>query len=219
MNETLPFGKYFIGDPSSVLHTKIYIGIWGNVYNYENGKFNIFGHDIIFHSTHSGDGTFKDTRDRQYSIESGVISLINMELIEDIGKCKNGHVFNSKSCKNGHVFNSKSCKNGHVFNFTSDVNFIYDAGMIYIKSGKKYITINTRKEDGSDYDSECDELQNEHCLNEDGEPITKTLCGDSDDDFIEEEDLDLDSDDEIVEKSEDISLETKRELFQFFKKR
>jgi hypothetical protein len=197
MNETLPFGKYFIGDPSSVLHTKIYIGIWGNVYNYENGKFNIFGHDIIFHSTHNGDGTFKDTRDRQYLIESGVISLINMELIEDIGKCKNGH----------------------VFNFTSDVNFIYDAGMIYIKSGKKYITINTRKEDGSDYDSECDELQNEHCLNEDGEPITKTLCGDSDDDFIEEEDLDLDSDDEIVEKSEDISLETKRELFQFFKKR
>lgn len=193
MNEILPSGKYFIGDPVNVLHEKIYIGIWGNVYNYENGKFNIFGHDIIFHSTHSGDGTFKDTRDRKYLIESGVIALINMELVED----------------------STSCKTGHVFNFTSDVNFIYDAGQIYIKSGKKYINIDTRKENDSDYDSENEG----HCLNEDGEPITKTLCGDSDDDFIEEEDFDLDSDDEILEKSDNISLETKRELFQFFKKR
>jgi hypothetical protein len=187
MNETLPSGKYFIGDPLDVLHTKIYIGIWGNVYNYENGKFNIFGHDIIFHTTHSGDGFFKDSRDRTYKIDSGVIGIINLELIED----------------------NLKCKNGHIFEFNNNVNFIYDAGQIYIKSGKKYININTRNED--EYDSEYEE----HCLNDYGEPISKTICGDSDDDYIEEEDFDLESDDE---KEEYKTIE-KNESFQFFKKK
>jgi len=69
---------------------------------------------------------------------------------------------------------------GHTFEFTEDINFIYDAGLVYIKSGNKYISIDTRNMD--EYDSENEE----HCENDNGESITKTIAGDLDDDLIEE---------------------------------
>jgi hypothetical protein len=120
MNEILLPGKYFLGDPTLVLHDKIIIGIWGSLYNYANGKFNIYGVDCALHTTHKGDDTYTDSKNRKYLILSGVLSLINIELIEDINLCKN---------------------KGHIFNFTENINFIYDAGMFYIKSGKKIIRI------------------------------------------------------------------------------
>lgn len=165
-------GKYYLGDPSEALPSKIYIGIWGNLYNFNNGKFNINSVDVAFHNTHNGDNIFKDTKNRSYNIKTGVIGLIHVDLIEDI-----------KSCK----------KHGHIFNFEKKVNFIYDAGMFYIKSGKKYIHIDTRNLD--DYNSDMED----HCENEEGEYISKTICGASDDDSIKDENSDASdvSDDEI----------------------
>ena len=188
MNETLESGKYYLGDPSNVLSEKIYIGILENIYQFKNGKLNINGTHIIMHSTHSGDGNFIDTKNRKYNIESGLIALIPIELIED----------------------NDLCKNGHVFNFENKVNFIYDAGIFYIKSGRKYINIDTRNM--TDYDSDYEE----HFHNEDGEPISKTLIGDEDDDMIM-------SDTEICNESdeeEDIkNVNEKKETFSFFKKK
>jgi hypothetical protein len=188
MNETLESGKYYLGDPSHVLSEKIYIGILENIYQFKNGKLNINGIYIIIHNTHSGDGIFIDTKNRKYSIQSGLIGLIPLELIE----------------------NTSLCKDGHVFNFENKVNFIYDAGIFYIKSGRKYINIDTRNMD--DYDSDYEE----HFQNEDGEPISKTLIGDEDNDMIM-------SDTEICNESdeeEDIKeINEKQETFSFFKKK
>lgn len=159
MNETLLPGKYYLGDPNDVLPSKILIGIWKNEYNLENGKFKFYDHDFVVHNTHDGDGTFKDTKNREYIINSGIIALVHINLIDDMD----------------------SCKNGHIFNFNKIVNFIYDAGIFYIKSGKKYIQIDTVNSE--EYDSE----KEEHCDNEDGEYISKTLFNDSDTDSIEAE--------------------------------
>lgn len=128
-------GKYYLGDPSYVLHSKIYNGIWGNLYNFENGLFNIHNTHFVVHNTHYGDGTFTDTKKRTYKTITGVISLVNTELIENIS----------------------NCKYGHIFNFTKTIEFIYDAGIFHIKSGKKFIQINTRnmEEYHSDFEEHC----------------------------------------------------------------
>ena len=159
MNETLLPGKYYLGDPSYVLPSKIMIGIWENMYNLENGKFKIYDYDFVVYNTHNGDGTFTDTKKREYIVNSGIVGLVNVNLIDDMSLCNHGH----------------------IFNFNKIVNFIYDAGIFYIKSGKKYIQIDTR--DIDEYDSE----KEQHCENEDGEYISKTLLNDSDTDSIDNE--------------------------------
>ena len=179
MNEILPSGKYYLGDPTLVLHEKIILGIWGNLYCYSNGKFNIYGVDCAIHQTHKGDGTFTDAKNRKYQIISGVLSLVNVELIEDIELAN---------------------LNGHVFEFENKVNFIYDAGLFIIKSGKKIIRIDTR--DMNIYDSDYEE----HCENEHGEYISKTIENESDDEDIQS----------IEGDSEKPS---EKEVFNFFKKR
>lgn len=161
MNEIIKHkGKYYIGDPILALPDKYYIGIWGNEYSYQNGKFNINGFDMIIHSTHNGDGIYKDTRDRLYKIDSGTIGIIPIELLDES--------------------NFQNNQYSHIFEFTENINFIYDAGLIYIKSGKKFISIDTRNMD--EYNSDFEN----HCENDNGEPITLTIEDDSDDDFIEE---------------------------------
>ena len=179
MNEILVPGKYYLGDPTTVLHDKIIIGIWGTLYNYSNGKFNINGTECVMHSTHKGDDVFHDTKNRKYNVISGVLSLINVELIEDITLCKD---------------------NGHIFDFDKKINFIYDAGMFFIKSGKKIITIDTRNMD--EYNSDFED----HCENEEGEPISKTINNDS------ENDSDKESDNISCDEIEN------KEVFNFFKK-
>jgi hypothetical protein len=190
MNEYLSPGTYYLGDPCNVLHDKIFIGIYGNIYNYENGKFNINGTDFVVHQTHNGDGVFKDTKNRNYCIYSGFLALTNIKLIENQELCK---------------------KNGHVFDFKNKVNFIYDAGLFYIKSGKKYINIDTINHE--EYNSDFEE----HCENEEGEYISKTLLGDSDNDSVTSLfDNKEDDDDENEEETKEIKENSKS--FQFFKK-
>lgn len=196
MNEILPSGKYYLGDPSLVLHDKILVGIWDALYNCANGKYNINGTDCVMHTTHKGDDTFIDTKNRKYVVTSGVLSLINVELIEDISLCKN---------------------NGHVFEFVKEINFIYDAGMFFIKSGKKIITIDTRSMD--EYNSDYEE----HCENEEGEPISKTINNNSENDSCDEiQSIENNSDNEDNQENQDNQnneVNHDKPIFNFFKKK
>ena len=121
MNETLLPGKYYLGDPVNVLPSKILVGIWGNEYNHNNGKYNIYEKEFVVHNTNKGDGKFNDTKNRTYFIDSGVLGLIHIDLIEDKELLSN--------------------KFGHIFEFKKKVNFIYDGGVFYIKSSNQYIKI------------------------------------------------------------------------------
>ncbi len=191
MNETLNAGKYFLGDPFPVLHPKIYIGIWENVYNYANGKFTINDFDFAVHNTHYGDGIFYDTKKRKYKVDSGTIALIHCDLIEDLSLCKN---------------------NGYIFEFNKEINFIYDAGLFIIKSGKKYIQIDTRIME--EYNSDIEDS----FLDDEKEHISNKIIDDSDDDFImEENDLDSNGDDEDNNEESEIVAGNSKKLFKFFK--
>jgi len=128
-----------------------------------------------------------------------MIALIYIKLIENINEVKN---------------------NGHIFNFSNKVNFIYDAGLFYIKSGKKYICIDTRNKE--EYNSDFED----HCENEEGIYIQNTITNASDNDSINDEDdlffkSDDDDEDENDENDENKKLlETYgTEKINFFKKK
>jgi hypothetical protein len=178
MNQELQPGKYFLGDPVFVLPDKLYTGIWGHLYNYQNGKYSLNGYDFCVNNTHKGDGTFYDTRSRKYVVDSGVIGLVHTDLIEDIELCKG---------------------KGYIFDFKSKVYFLYDAGIFYVKCGRNIITIDTK--DIESYYSDFED----HCEGEDGEYVSKTMNYESDSELIEPEKL-FDSDEEDdEEKKEEVS--------------
>ncbi len=145
MEEKLKPAKYFLGDPTIVLPDKIFHGIWGELYNYEVGKFYINDTDMCVHHTHYGDGIFEDTRNRQYKVDGGVIGLVDIKLIEDITKCKDI---------------------GHIFEFKEPVKFYYENGIFFIKSGKKYIKISTQFEEELEIDEENDDVNFDNLCNE-----------------------------------------------------
>ncbi len=196
MNEILKPGKYFLGDPTLVLPSKILNGIWENVYDFKMGKFNINDTHFCVQHTHYGDGVFKDTRDREYMVDGGVIGLVDIKLIEDINLC-NGI--------------------GYIFDFEDKIHFYYDLGIFIIKSKKKYIKIDTFNDE--EYNSD----ENEELLDQNNQNISKTFCNDSDDDFIDDENDNIftnnnDSDEE--EKDVQISNNNNNNnSFQFFKKK
>ena len=199
MNEILKPGKYFLGDPCAVLPTKILNGIWDSIFNCSNGKFNINDTDFAVHTTHYGDGIFLDTKNRSYNIESGVMGLVDISIIEE----------DSLKIYKEH---------GHIYNFDKPVKFIYDGGIFFIKSGKKIISINTQCPDEYDSDDDNDDSFGEYCHNDDGENIGKTIKGDSDNDSIVEETgyclSDSDSEEESDKLDEDYLTKTC-----FFKKK
>lgn len=185
MNEYAKPGKYYLGDPYIILPPKILLGIWGELYRYENGKFMINDTDYIVHNTHYGDGIFTDTKNRTYDIKSGTIALININLIEDNLKY-----------------------DYPIFEFMNKINFIYDAGFFYIKSGKKYIQIDTRNMD--EYNSDFEE----HCENENGEYISNTIIHESDNDEIF---CNLDDSDEDDKSDQENKLKEEKIKKKYFK--
>ena len=181
MNETLKPSKYFLGDPTSVLPSKIINGIWGNEYNFSIGKIYINDTDFCVYNTHYGDGVYYDTRERKYHVDGGVIGLVDISLIEDIHLCNNI---------------------GYIYDFKEEINFYYDNGIFIIKSGKKYIKINTRIEE--EYNSDEDEN------------IDTTLFNDLDDDYIDDENDKYFED--VCSNEYNEENKSKNNVFKFFKK-
>jgi hypothetical protein len=165
MNETLNPNKYFLGDPSLVLPNKIYHGIWGEQYDFQNGKYTIYDNDFVVHNTYSGDGIFIDTKKRLYVVESGMIGLVSYDLIDDKNSIKNY---------------------GHIFEFSEPINFIYNKGIFCIRCNKKVIMINTKIDEELNSDEEEIESENNILEKSDDESIIDEIEN-SDDDLIVDE--------------------------------
>ena len=189
MNEEIQPGKYYLGDPSFVLSEEIYSRIWGHIYNYENGKFSIYGKDFAVHSTHYGDGIYYDNKKRTYGVDAGVIGLVSLDLIED----------NEEALKKCATF-------GTLLECTEPFYFIYDAGIFYIRCDEEVIEINTRSDE--DYLSDCEE----HCYNSDGEKIENILHQTKNKDEDDDEKNDYENDNENNNLSEHSSDNPTEEL-------
>lgn len=182
MNEEIQPGKYYLGDPSFVLSEEIYSRIWGHIYNYENGKFSIYGKDFAVHSTHYGDGIYYDNKKRTYGVDAGVIGIVSLDLIDD----------NEEALKKCDTF-------GTLLECTEPFYFIYDAGIFYIRCDEEVIEINTRSEE--DYLSDCEE----HCYNSDGEKIENILHQNDADGDNNANDVDNDNDEDNNENAHNLS--------------
>jgi len=139
MNETVRPGKYYLGDPIFALKEEIHYDKFGNIHNYQNGKYDLLDDkiDFVVHKTHYGDGIYEDTKNRKYNITTGLIGLVHESMIDDISIAK---------------------KNGVIFHFFEKVNFIYNGGLFIIKSGNFIIEINTQNEEEYDSQNEEDHL-------------------------------------------------------------
>lgn len=136
MQETNKPGEYYLGDPSfAITNEELYYDVYGEEYGFKSGKFDLTkkGDHLITHTTHNGDGIFFDTKKRKYKVESGMIGLVPVKLIENIDEAK---------------------KYGKIFDFPSFVTFTYNGGKFYVKSGNYIIEINTINEDEYDSDDE-----------------------------------------------------------------
>ena len=136
MEEKTLSDTYYLGDPSFVINEDLYYDVYGKEFNFDNGKFDLTNREdfIIVHSTHNGDGIFYDTKKRKYKVESGLIGLVPIKLVNNLENAK---------------------KYGKIYNFPNDVKFIYDNGIFFIKSGNFIIEINTINEDEYVSDEEC----------------------------------------------------------------
>lgn len=170
MEESILSGEYYLGDPSFVINEKLYYDVYGEEYNFDSGKFDLTKKEdfIIVHSTHNGDGVFEDTKKRKYKVESGLIGLVPIKLINNLENAK---------------------KYGKIYNFPNKIKFIYDNGVFFIKSGNFIIEINTINED--EYISD-----DEECLLIDGERIK--IRQDDDTSSIEDMYADESSDEEEI---------------------
>lgn len=147
MQDSLKTGKYYLGDPCFALNEHYHYDIWQDMYKCDNGKIDLTEKEedfMIVHHTHYGDGIYYDSQKRKYNVESGTISLIPFEFINDLELAK---------------------KNGKIFEFPDEIIFIYDAGHFVIRSGNFVIKINTINEEMYNSDDE------EHLL-EDGEKVS-----------------------------------------------
>jgi hypothetical protein len=156
MQESLKEGKYYLGDPCFALSEYYHYDVWQDKYKCESGKIDLTDKEedfMIVHNTHYGDGIYHDSKKRRYNVETGTISLIPFEFIEDIELAK---------------------KNGKIFEFIDEALFIYDAGHFVIRSGHFVIKINTINEEMYNSDDE------EHLL-EDGEKVSYFTTHDNSD--------------------------------------
>lgn len=73
---------FYIGDPCYVLPDEIYDEIWGEEYNFIDGKITVNEFSFLVHGTAYGDGEYFDNIGTSYGVDSGTLSVIPFELIK-----------------------------------------------------------------------------------------------------------------------------------------
>ena len=76
---------FYIGDICYVLGERLYHGVWGDRYGFNDGTFTDpdTGLQVAVAGTAYGDGTYKGTDGTEYDVDAGDIGLVPLELIED----------------------------------------------------------------------------------------------------------------------------------------
>ena len=178
----LPQGSYFIGDICFPLgESNIYKESWA-ITEYEAGVFRNELGCIVIGETAYGDGVYKDNEGNEYDVDTGVISIISIELINE--QRKNEQDLYMKLISMGEM-----TRGGNVFVFDHAIKVIFQEGMFQICTvhGSLILEINTRgvvSEESSDIEEiEMDTLLVElHNIEEEDELEEIDLEDESEDD-------------------------------------
>jgi len=125
MKCTLPPGRYYIGDICYALKNDIYDDIWGDVYDYSDGKFEVDNSVFAVAGTKYGDGGYKGSNGFIYDVDAGVIGMVHEKLM-----------------KMDHYEGG-----GTMHTFTENVSFSCYDGLFIIESNNFYLKINTDNEE------------------------------------------------------------------------
>jgi hypothetical protein len=130
MTQRLPAGKYYIGDPCYVFNDKTWDHLnevhWDSMSTgeiFEHG-----GGQVWMHTTKFGDGVYDDQNGTEYGVDSGLIGIVPIALIED----------------------PAGEENGTILEFARGVTVSYDNGTFYIGN----ITIKTNSDIDLDFDED-----------------------------------------------------------------
>lgn len=74
---------FYFGDPCYVLDDELYYGVWGNVYEFQDCSVRDPKTGLHFSvaGTYMGDGTYGGSNGRYFSVDSGTLALIPLEMI------------------------------------------------------------------------------------------------------------------------------------------
>lgn len=123
----LPAGEYYIGDPCYVFEGKTWDQILEETDSFQSGDIQHFnGFDLWAASTQWGDGTYCDQNGIEYPVDSGLLGIIPLGLID----------------------NPEGLEHGTVIKFPKDVTVDFDNGMFWFG----HIRIDTDNSRGSDPD-------------------------------------------------------------------
>lgn len=130
---------FYVGDPCYVLSDEIYHNFWGDVCHWKDGIHNVptTEEQFAINGTAYGDGEYFDEYGRVYGVDSGTISVIPLELVEDIDSAKDY---------------------GYVTEKPGSVDFCFYNGLFTVDFGYEKFTIDTNdsceEEDFDDWDED-----------------------------------------------------------------
>ena len=114
MDNELPAGKYWIGDPCYVLGRgkhEDWIDVLNKTNYFDGDVYTIRGSKLWGHGTAYGDGTYTDKEGREYGVDAGILSVIPWKLVED---------------------KKKADTLGHVVTFDAPFECRYDSGILHM---------------------------------------------------------------------------------------
>jgi len=120
---------FYVGDPCYVLSDEIYHHFWGAVCHWEDGIHSVpvTGEQFAVCGTAYGDGEFFDEYGRAYGVDSGTLSIIPLELVEDISNAKDcGYVTEKPGSVDICCYNGLFTVNFGYEKFTIDTNDSYE---------------------------------------------------------------------------------------------
>lgn len=89
----LPPGEYYIGDPCYVFSSKTWDELLDETDSFEEKDIHNFnGRDLWAHSTAWGDGTYCDQNGIEYAVDSGMLGIIPLALIDNPEGLEHGTV-------------------------------------------------------------------------------------------------------------------------------
>lgn len=85
---------FYIGDTCYVLSDKLYNGIWGDEYGYEDGVYQDPETGLMWAvaSTAHGDGAYKGSDGSEFPVDAGTIGIVPLELVKDESGLEDGKV-------------------------------------------------------------------------------------------------------------------------------
>ena len=118
--QTLPAGRYYIGDLCYPMKDEVYHTIFGGN-GYASGYYTMKNGCFLVNGTAYGDGSYQGTNKHDYNVDAGIIGIVSLSLCNP----------------------EKDIYGGTVHTFTEPVECVFKNGVFQFNSGEWHLEIDT----------------------------------------------------------------------------